>query len=70
MSQYRYLLVDVSGDVTGTNDESELPDVDEDDTVCTIIDTFNGSYTNENIDDCMIQPVDTDEDDDADDDGE
>jgi hypothetical protein len=50
----RYLLVDTSGDVTGTNDRSELPDISDSDAICCIIDTADGSYSNDDEDDAII----------------
>ncbi len=50
---FRFLIVDTSGDVTGTNDN--CPDVSESDTIVCIIDTADGSYCNDDEDDAVIE---------------
>lgn len=47
MTSPRYLIVDINGDVQGTNDRDALPDIETSEDVCTIIDTLENTYSNE-----------------------
>lgn len=63
---FRYLLVDTSGDVTGTNDAVDLPAVDDSDDIVCIIDTADGTFCNDDEADATIPQFES-EDDDSDD---
>lgn len=63
---FRFLIVDTSGDVTGTNDN--VPDISDSDTIVCIIDTEQGSYCNDDEDDAAIEQYEADGSDDSDDD--
>lgn len=47
MTSPRYLIVDTSGDVHGTNDRDALPDIETSEDVSVIIDTLENTYSNE-----------------------
>jgi len=46
---FRFLIVDTSGDVTGTDDNP--PDISDSDSIVCIIDTEQGQYNNDDLDD-------------------
>lgn len=62
MTSPRYLIVDTSGDVHGTNDRDALPDVDTDECL-TIIDTLQNTYSNEDVDDADVSDFEPETDD-------
>lgn len=56
MTSPRYLIVDTSGDVRGTNDRDALPEPDNE-YVWTIIDTLENTYSNEDVDDADVEDL-------------